>query len=559
MIQWLKIKNLALVEDAEIEFDNGFNVISGETGAGKSVIINAISLLLGKRTDKSLIRSGKTKCELSAGIIISTDTKKKLSRFFDDNGIEELDREIILRKVITQSSSRNFINDSSVTLNALGILASELIDFHGPNQHYSLQKPSLQLEILDKFGALHKLRNNCATAFSQLLNAQEELAALNHSLPDAVEAEHLRKIVREIEATSDYLDEENNLSEQFKRASSSKDILQLVYETNHIIRDAEDSIIDKLASSNRVLSGLSRFDETKAEEFLERFSNISDDINELSIDLENYSSNIEIDELEYFELEEKINSINSLKRKFGSTIEEILSTMDKAKEKLATVDNFEHIREELESKVKDCEQEYQKIANHLSKERVKISKHFSKLSKEALIKLGFLKAEISVAFQTTPPSSTGIDKIEILFSANPGEENLPLRSVASSGEISRVMLAIKTVLSDTDEIPILIFDEIDANIGGEVAHQVGEELHNLANKHHVLCISHLPQVASFADSHFKVEKEVINSRTFSKIKKLSNKEQIKEIGRMLGGGIAAEKHAEDLLKKHKTKKYDPHV
>jgi DNA repair protein RecN (Recombination protein N) len=547
MLQWLKIKNLALVEDAEIEFDKGFNIISGETGSGKSVIINAISLLLGKRADKTLIRTGKNRCELTAGILLSKKSKLTLKTFFEKNDIILEGNELLLRKVITPTSSRNYINDTSVTLNILNSLGSVLIDFHGPNQHQSLLKPALQLEILDRHGCIIELREECKNSYIKLKTAENELKELNQQLPDAIEAEHLRKIIREIEAVNLSEEEVDELTEQFKLASNSKEILQLTYEIKNILQDSEDSLLDKLNFVNKELFNLAKFDNKNSEEFIDRVTKISDDINELSIDLDTYSSNIEIDEEEYFLLEEKINNINSLKRRYGPTIENVNLTLKKAQEKIEKLDNFEALKAQLDNNVNILRSKYNSIAQKLSRDRKTNSKKFSTEAKNSLIKLGFLKADISVDFQPLSPSPTGIDKIEILFCPNPGEESLPLRNIASSGEISRVMLAIKTVLSDADNIPILIFDEIDANIGGEVAHQVGGELHKLATKHHVLCISHLAQVASFADSHFKVDKEVIGSRTFSKIEKLNKEEQIKEIGRMLGGGKAAENHAKEML------------
>ena len=549
MLHWLKIKNLALVEDAEIEFDKGFNIISGETGAGKSVIINAISLLLGKRADKTLIRTGKNRCELSCGVSPTGKSVQNLKAFFKENDIVSEGNELILRKVITPTSTRNYINDSSVTLNILTKLGRELVDFHGPNQHHSLLKPSLQLEILDRYGNLGELKKECKKSYTEFKNAENELDELNQQLPDAIEAEHLRKIIREIDDVNPSEEEIDKLTEQFQLASNSKEILQIIYELKNILMDSENSLIDRFAHINRILFNLSKFDNKSSDEYTERITKISDEISELSIDLDDYTSNIEIDEQEYFLLEEKMNGVNSLKRRYGPTIEDVLNTLTKAQRKIEKLDNFETLKTQIENRVNKLKSQYKAIAEKLSGMRIKNSIQFSEAAKNALINLGFLKADISVEFQTQPPSLSGIDKIEILFCPNPGEDSLPLRNIASSGEISRVMLAVKTVLSDADNIPILIFDEIDANIGGEIAHQVGSELHKLAVKHHVLCISHLAQVASFADSHFKVDKEVIDSRTFSKIEKLNKEEQIREIARMLGGGKAAENHARELLNK----------
>ncbi|MCF7790423.1 MAG: DNA repair protein RecN [Victivallales bacterium] len=547
MLQWLTIKNLALVEDAEIDFKKGFNVISGETGAGKTVIINAVSLLLGQRVDKSLIRKGRARCELSACIYFPEKLKNKLKTFFETNGIEFNGNEVILRKVITHSSSRNYINDSSVTLNILSRLGSELFDFHGPNQHQSLLKPSLQLELLDKYSNCTKLKNECADAFKIMQEAELELKELKNKLPDAVEAGHLRKIIREIENAENFLYDEKNLIEQFNIVSNSKEILQILYEVKNDLQESEDSLISRLANTNRALYNLSKYDTKQSEDFIERVNGLTEEVNELSIDIDDYSSSIEIDEQEYLLLEEKTSSINTLKRLYGPSVEDIMTTLENARQRIETLDNFQYLKQDLEEKTEILREKYNKIAEKLSCERKKNARAFSEATGVTLKKLGFMKSEISVLFKESPPSRAGIDKIEIMFCPNPGEQNQPLKNIASSGEISRVMLAIKTVLSDADDVPILIFDEIDTNIGGKTAHRVGSELKKLGQKHHVLCISHLPQVASLADCHFRVAKEIIDSRTYSKIIKLDTKERVKEISRMLGNGDAAEKHARELL------------
>jgi DNA repair protein RecN (Recombination protein N) len=270
-------------------------------------------------------------------------------------------------------------------------------------------------------------------------------------------------------------------------------------------------------------------------------------VRELAFDLENYSSQIEIDESAFFEIENRLNQIQTLKRKYGSTIEDIFKTREEASEKLNKLDNFEYLMEELKNRKEKAFLDYMHAARKLSDKRKKTAEILNRKITSTLRSLGFEKAEFYVGFSETQPSGNGIDSIEFMFSANPGESVNPLKAVASSGEISRVMLALKTVIADADSIPVLVFDEIDVNIGGETAAVVGQKLKDLSKSHQLLCISHLPMVAACADRHYKVQKSVTDERTISKIELLDQKGRLGEITRMLGGGSAAEKHAEKLL------------
>ena len=553
MLTWLKIKNLALVENAEIEFTSGLNIITGETGAGKSVILSAISLLFGKRSAKSIIRKGNNRCELSAGIKLTSNLIKTLKLFFDENSINFTDDEILLRRVITPNSTRNFINDTNVTLSILGKLGDLLVDFHGPNQNQSLLKPAIQLQLLDRYGNLEQLRNKCSEYYSKIKKVKNDLSNLRSQLPDAIEAEYLKRIISEVDKLSPQPNEDKELSAEFEIAYNAKNIISIASQAKYLLYDAEESLLNQFAVLNKEVDSLVRIDEKNASVFIESIDDISTKIKDLAFDLEEYASGTELDESELNNLEERLGGITKLKRKYGPEIEDVLITADKARDRLDKLKNFENFKMELEFELEKLDSEYLTIADKLTLKRKKCSEKFSKSTVNKLIKLGFLKADISIDFQTIPPSTTGTDKIDYIFTANPGEDKLPLKKVASSGEISRVMLAIKTVLSNADEVPILIFDEVDANIGGKVATQVGNELRNLGKTHHVLCISHQPQVAAFGNSHFSVSKSVdSNNRTLTEILKLNTEEKVTEIGRMLGGGKAATKHAVEIISSQKS-------
>lgn len=555
MLQWLKISNLALIENAEIEFEKGFNVISGETGAGKTIIINAISLLLGKRADRALIRTGANRCEISAGVMPTLDMRKILTNFFEEQNIPFVpEEEIVIRKVILPNSTKNYVNDVSVTLTTLNILGEYLLDFHGPNQQQSLLKPSIQLEILDQLAGLNELREKCASSYREIVRLQEELSLHSAQVPNHTEVEYLRNQVNEIGLINPQLNEDKDLSEKFKIVGSAKNIIEITSGIKDQLYDTEDSIFNRLSFLNRKLSDLGRIDKENASTFVSRFNAMSDEIKDISKGMDDYLSKVELDEQGFARLEERISAIFTLKRKYGPTLEGVINSFHAAKIKLEKVENFDGIKKSFENKLNILNNEYNTVAQAIHQERINAGKIFCRAVIEKLRKLGFLKAELSIKIDEISPTLYGSDKIEIMFCANPGSPMLPLRDVASSGEISRVMLAIKTVLSDVDSIPILIFDEIDSNIGGEVANQVGLELQKLGKNHHVLCISHLPQVASFANVHFRVHKDIVDNNTFTRICLLDRKEKTKEIARMLGGGDAAYKHAEQLVKGNRIDK-----
>ncbi|HJO96077.1 MAG TPA: DNA repair protein RecN [Victivallales bacterium] len=547
MIEWLKINNLALVQDAEIEFKKGLNIISGETGAGKTVIINAISLLLGKRADKSVIRKDAARCDLSAGFKIPASDKAKFSNLLDKYCLPFSDDSIIIRKVITQSSSRNFVNDISVTLPILNELRELLVDFHGPTEHQSLLKHSKQLEFLDIFGNLLPLKRECLKLYQYIREIEKEIFELKDKLPDAIEAEYLKRLINEIESVSPEQDEDETLNKKYSIAANSKNILELISNSYGRLYDSEESVFNTLTQLNRDFSNYLKIDHDSFSKFSDNIHSLTEQIKELAYDMEDYSSNIELDENELRNIEDRLNAVSTLKIKYGPTINDIYISLKKAVNKLEELENFEYTQEELRKKLEESNSKYNSLAEDLSFKRKKIGNEFIKQTIAKLHKLGFLKSAISIKYEKTVPSSTGTDKIDIQFSANPGEQLGPLRNVASSGELSRVMLAIKTVLSNADSIPTLIFDEIDANIGGEIAGQVGQELLVLGKQHQILCISHLAQVASFADSHYSVSKSVIDGRTFTSINVLNKNDRIDELARMLGGSFMAKKHAKEML------------
>ena len=546
MIDLIKIRNLALVEESEIEFCKGFNVITGETGAGKTVLMKALALLLGERADKNIIRNGEKKCEISALINLDEDSTSALNDILEDSGIP-FDSSLIIRRIITLSTSRNFINDSPVTLQTLKRIGDLLIDIHGPYDHQSLLKNSHQLDILDVYGSLQNDKKTLKQAWNNFIKASNELDELEKDLPSPIEAEHLRTIVETIKNAALTENEDVIINEKHKIMSNSREIIDSLNASVMVLNESENSVANQLADTRRNLSNLLKLEIEQLNEFIKECDRIMDAVRELALDIESYSSNMNVDEAEFLEIENRMALIQTLKRKYGRTFEEIENTRQEAEKKLDKLDNFEFLMQRLKATKEETYNLYLKKANALSKKRKKVAFNLNKEIISELKSLGFLQADFDIAFSAATSSTNGIDSIEFMFSANPGEILNPLKKVASSGEISRVMLALKTVVANADSIPILVFDEIDVNIGGETASVVGEKIKYLSNSHQLLCISHLPQVAAYAENHYKVEKHIENARTVSRIKLLDKKERIEELTRMLGGGSAAEVHAKELL------------
>ena len=549
MIEWITIRNLALVEEADIEFGSGFNVVTGESGAGKSVIMSAISLLLGERAGKNILRTGANRCEICSSVSLSGSVKKLVATILIEADIAENEgNSLLLKRIITSSGTRNFVNDTPVTLRTLKQLGDLLIDIHGPHEHQSLLKTSAQLNILDNYGDLLPLRTCTEKCWDELQSTRRELENLEKNFPSAVEAEHLRTIISAIETAAIQEREDEAITEKHKLAANSRDLLEAFRNSVTILNESEESVADKLAELRRGLAVFEKLELKETKNYLQHCDELIESCRELAFDIENFAGTIELDEREFVAIEERLSIIQNLKRKYGPTLEDVIKTAEDARKKLEKAENFEDIRSTLQEKEKNAFANLKKSANELSEKRKKVSVKFAKLVEKSLQTLGFTNAGFHVDFLPIEPSRRGSDAIEFMFTANPGEPRNPLRKVASSGEISRVMLALKTVLADADSVPVLVFDEIDVNIGGKTALTVGKELKALSRTHQLFCISHLPQVAAAADRHYKVEKIVKNGRTLTSITLLELDQRKEEISRMLGGGKAAGKHAEELIK-----------
>jgi DNA repair protein RecN (Recombination protein N) len=584
MLTTLRIKNLALVSDLTLELRPGCNVITGETGAGKSIIIGALNLVLGERADRSLIRSGEESCSVEAVFNVDVQSsvgsdgplKRKLQRFLEENGLEPCEEnQLVLKRTFTSAgTNRQFINGSATTLATLAGIGEWLVDIHGPHDHQSLLHPAKQLAILDAFGGLEKSRGTFGELVVRRAALQKEKSALIvDETTYARQLDLLRFQVQEISAARLQPGEEKSVEEEFHRSSNAAKLLQLSQAALDVLGESDNSLLTQSGAIGRVLAELQRVD-AGAAHLVGLHAQAGETLRELQTGLSRYAEKTEVDPARLAELEERLNLIHSLKRKYGATLAEVVAFGDEAKTKLQSLESRDEELARLNVALEKLDADISNAGRRLSTARQKVIPPFAKAVGKQLAELGFKQSRFDVAIKSdfagdevtslksksetnqdllasspTIFKQTGFDDIEFQFAPNPGEPAKPLRAIASSGEMARVMLALKTVLAAEDEIPVLIFDEVDANVGGETASAVGEKMRQIAAKRQVLCITHLPQVAAPANAHYVVTKQVKNGRTISEITLLDKKSRVTELARMLGGqNDAARKHAEALLK-----------
>ncbi len=556
MLTTLRIKNLAIVADLTLELQPGCNVLTGETGAGKSIVIGALNLVLGERADRTLIRSGSDSCSVEAVFNVAR-LKAPLKKFLDENGLEPCEEnQLVLKRTFTSAgANRQFVNGSPTTLAALATIGQGLVDIHGPHEHQSLLHAPSQLAILDAFGGLHKERDGFGELVRQRAGLVEEKSALIVDEKTYVQQlDLLRFQVAEITTAKFQPDEEERITQEYQRASNAVKLLQLGQAALDALSENENSLLTQAGVVGRSLHELQRVD-AGAGAVLNLHEQAVGSLRELQTELSRYVDKVDLNPERLQELEERLNLIHSLKRKFGGNLAEVIAFGAVAKEKLQNLEQRDEALARLNAALAKLDADISRAGRALSAKRKKIIPQLSKSVSRQLEDLGFKQSQFEVQLSTLDSAGHasrltphGLDTIEFQFAPNPGEPAKPLRAIASSGELARVMLALKTVLAAEDEIPVLVFDEVDANVGGETANAVGEKMKTIAAKRQVLCISHLPQVAAAATAHYVVTKSVKDGRTVSEIRLLDKKERVKELARMLGGQTdAARKHAEALL------------
>ena len=552
MLTALRIKNLALVADLTLELQPGFNVITGETGAGKSIIIGALNLVLGERADRTLIRAGADSCSVEAVFDIS-QLKAPLAPFLDENGLEpcEDDQLVLKRTFAAAGTNRQFINGSPTTLATLATIGQWLVDMHGPHDHQSLLHQSRQLAILDAFGALGDARDTFAALLHRCQQIESEKAALIvDEKTYAQQLDLLRFQVGEITAARLKADEEAEVEQEYQRASNAAKLLELSQGTLNLMGEDDPNLLTAAGAVGRNLAELQRIDSSTSG-LLTLHGQAVELLRELQNEISHYVDRIDLNPERLQELTERLDLLHSLKRKYGSTLADVIAFGEESGRKLQSLEQRDVELARLNGELSKCMKALMASGQELTTQRRNVIPKLARSVMKHLADLGFKQShfDISIVTHDDAPSASGLDAIEFQFAPNVGEPARPLRAIASSGEMARVMLALKTALAAEDEIPVLIFDEVDANVGGETAHSVGEKMAEIAKRHQVLCITHLPAVAAAAGAHYVVSKQVKEGRTISEITLLEKKERVVELARMLGGQTnAARKHAEELLK-----------
>ena len=535
VLNLLRIKNLALVEQLEWQIAPGFTAITGETGAGKSIIIGALQLLLGERADKSLIRTGADTCTAEA--IFTGKELQKLNPQLIEAGVEPSTDDLIIKRTLSAAgNNRQFINGSPTTLSILKSIGDALVDLHGPHDHQSLLSPDKQLDLLDSFARAEEQVEEYRKHFRQLQTLTAEHAALNTAeTAREQELDLLRHQITEIDSANLVADEEDEIEKRYKLSSSSKRLIELASAAANKLSEADESVLSQLAETQRLLRELEKIDISTAELSSEHAA-AAVQLSEIARSLSDYAEKLDLDPEQLATLEQRVSLFETLKRKYGGSIAEVIEFGRRAAERMQKIEGRDAELERLTKEIEKVRSQMNHAGDALRKLRAKAVPKLSETIRKNLADLGFRQSEFEAKLGALDePRASGFDSVELLFSPNPGEPLKPLRVIASSGEISRLMLAIKSALAAHDAIPLLVFDEIDTNVGGEIAHAVGAKMQTLGREHQLICITHLAPVAAAASSHFVVTKDVVRGRTFSNLQEVAGKARREEIARMLGG------------------------
>jgi DNA repair protein RecN (Recombination protein N) len=535
VLSLLRIKNLALVEELKWQMGPGFVAVTGETGAGKSIIIGALQLLLGERADKSLIRTGADLCTVEA--VFNGNDLQKLNPQLIEAGIEPCEDDLIIKRSFSAAGgTRQFINGSPTTLSILKNLGDELVDLHGPHDHQSLLSPETQLSLLDSFARAEEQLVGYRRHYRQLQTLLAEHSALNTAeTAREHELDLLRHQISEIKSANLVAGEEEEIGKRYKLAANSKRLIELASAIANKLSEADDSVLSQLAETQRLLRELEKID-SSISQFSSAHAASVVELSEIARALSVYANKLDLDPQQLAALEQRVSLFETLKRKYGGSIAAVIGFGERAAGRMQKIEGRDAELERLAKEMENVRMQMNRAGEALRKLRAKAAPKLSENIRRNLRDLGFRQSEFEAKLVALDePRPGGFDSVELLFSPNPGEPLKPLRAIASSGEISRLMLAIKSALAAHDSIPLLVFDEIDTNVGGEIAHAVGAKMQTLGRDHQVICITHLPQVAATASSHFVVTKDVARGRTFSNLREVTGKGRQQEIARMLGG------------------------
>lgn len=558
MLASLHVKNLALIDEEEIIFSKGLNILSGETGAGKSIILGALNLSLGDKASKDFLRDANSEAFVEAVYLINDEATKEVLRAM---GVEPYDDEIIMSRRITEARSVGKINGEQVPAAKMKEVGALLLDIYGQKEHQSLLNTKRHMELLDEFA-----KNDIGDLKEKIADAYKEYKTLSAELEEAKQSDvsKEREIVlldheiNEIEAANLKVGEDEELEDEYKRLSNFSRTMEY-FGRAHEAMAGDGGVSDAISSAISDIRYIEGIDE-RASEFLSMLNDADSIISDFNRELSSYMSDASFDANRFNEVEVRLNEINRLKDKYGSTIELILEELRIRQEKKAKFESFDEYLAELKEKVAAATKTLEDLSQKLSDIRKKNASDLSSKMQEAMSDLNFLNSEFDMELRRMDHyTADGFDEGEFMICTNPGEPLRPLKDIASGGEMSRIMLAIKTVLASGGGIDTLIFDEIDAGISGRTAQAVSEKLSTVADNHQVICITHLPQIAAMADTHFLIEKNVEMGHTISGIRKLYDDDTVNELARMLGGSaitdavITNAKEMKELANKYKNR------
>ncbi|MBS1112814.1 MAG: recN [Nitrospirae bacterium] len=543
MLKELRIKNLAVIDDLKVRFEEGFNVLTGETGAGKSIIVDSLGLALGSKVQPDFIRSGEKEAVVQA--YFEAEGMKSLP----DIGVDMTDGFILRRSIFASGKSRAYVNDTMVSTQSLAEIGRALVDIHGQHEHQSLLSVDKHGLFLDFFGRLQEEQRRAERLYREVEISKREVAGLRQKMQERAHRLDLLKFqIQEIDSAALKVGEHENLSGQKTILSNLGRLKELAESAYELIYGADDSCIAKLSSVISKLRDMSAIDH-QASEVLGMLESVLPLLDDAAVSLREYKGRYDFEPGSLDEIEERLALIRKLEKKYGEGIETIIRYRDNAEAEMKDLEIVDEQIHDLENELILKEAMLSEAAAALSEKRKAAAQRMEKLVLKELQELAFNDAEFLVDIRREALSSRGIDRIEFMFSANAGEPPKPLVKIVSGGELSRVMLALKTICADFDSTPVLIFDEIDSGIGGRTAEIVGRKLKNLADKHQVLCTTHLPQLASKGSVHLKIEKRQRNERVYVEVKELAGSERLKEIARMLSGNVTdiSLRHAKELL------------
>ena len=541
MLLNLHVKNLAIIDEIEVDFSEGMNVLTGETGAGKSIIIGSINMAIGGKVPKDIIRKGAGFALIE--LLFSVDTEEQRN-YLEEHGIIVDNDEVLVSRKFTKGRGINRINGESVPVSVLKQAAAVLIDVHGQNEQQSLLYKAKHMEILDRYA--REDMSGMDTMYTEVYNNYKKLIE-QRDLENIPEEERLREIsfmqyeLEEIENAALVQGEEESLQDTYKQLSNAASIVNGLGEIYSLTgSDANDTVSEKLAYSLRIIGKLCEYDDN-INQFAEQLSEIDSLVSDFNRDIVSYLDDIETSGELLEETEKRLDLVRKIKARFGATTELVNEYADKLRSKLERYSEYEEYKAGLDKKIKEEEAKLKKLAISMSEVRKKCAKVLEKEIAEALADLNFLQVQFSIEVRNLDEyTAHGTDEIEFMLSANPGEDLKPIGMAASGGELSRIMLAVKAVLAGHDEISTLIFDEIDVGISGRTAQMVAEKMALIARQHQVICISHLAQIAAMADAHYLIEKTNSDLHTSTQIRLLGSGEEAEELARILGGAQITE-------------------